>query len=101
MGLEFPNVVTPGDPKENNKFRPVIPKDCKVSVSEIDFKIYNRWGAMVYRSNDVSLPGWDGMFKNNPSPSDTYIYEVKYKLLINDVPKDQNFQNKGMFTLVR
>ncbi|MEO6190554.1 MAG: hypothetical protein ABIO44_09615 [Saprospiraceae bacterium] len=65
--LEFPNVVTLGDPKENNKFTAVIPKDCKVTISEIDFKIYNRWGAKVYESNVVNLPRLDGMFKNNLS----------------------------------
>lgn len=42
----------------------------------IDFKIFNRFGQMVYQSNDI-MQGWDGNYKNKPQPSETYQYVVQ------------------------
>ncbi len=40
-----------------------------------DFRIYNRWGEMVYRTNDVKK-GWNGLYKGEASPVGVYVYYI-------------------------
>ncbi|HEY3430075.1 MAG TPA: gliding motility-associated C-terminal domain-containing protein, partial [Cyclobacteriaceae bacterium] len=43
--------------------------------------IFNRWGEMVFQSNDLGFR-WNGGYNNNanqPLPGGTYSYVVKYK----------------------
>ena len=40
-----------------------------------DMSIYNRWGQLVFHSNDINKC-WDGNFKGLPQPADTYIYKI-------------------------
>ena len=52
-------------------------------ISEEDFEIFifNRWGEMVFHSNDLAFT-WNGGYKNNPGeplPPGTYSYLVKFK----------------------
>ncbi len=99
--IEFPNVFTPSDQNSNNKFRPIIPVSCDAKITEITFQIYNRWGKLIYESDDIGLPGWNGDFKDNPAPAETYTYHVWYKLQIKGDFSQRAFQHKGMFTLLR
>jgi gliding motility-associated-like protein len=36
-------------------------------------KIYNRWGELVFESNDVNNP-WNGTYKGADCPQDNYTY---------------------------
>jgi len=47
-------------------------------ISKIDFKIYNRWGELVFESKDKSK-GWGGDFKGNGiiQEMDVYIYYLE------------------------
>jgi gliding motility-associated-like protein len=42
-------------------------------IEKVIFRIFNRWGEMVFESNDLSL-GWDGMFKNQLLQPDVYDF---------------------------
>jgi gliding motility-associated-like protein len=46
------------------------------------FKVYSRWGELMYNETGVpsAVPGWNGKFKNEDQPSDTYIYLIEYTL---------------------
>ncbi len=39
------------------------------------FRIYNRWGELIFESNDLSI-GWDGTYRGVPQNTETYVYEV-------------------------
>jgi gliding motility-associated-like protein len=39
------------------------------------FKIFNRWGNLVYESTNIN-EGWDGNFNGQPQPMGTYVYMV-------------------------
>jgi gliding motility-associated-like protein len=41
----------------------------------IYFRVFNRWGDMVFESNDAAL-GWDGNYNGGPAPIDTYIFQL-------------------------
>jgi gliding motility-associated-like protein len=65
-----PNAFTPGG-TENIVFRPIA-----VGISRIDyFLIYNRWGEMVFSSNDGT--GWNGSYAGKPQASGTYVWVVE------------------------
>jgi gliding motility-associated-like protein len=45
-------------------------------ISKFSFKIFNRWGQLVFESNDPAI-GWDGRFKGALQPMDAYAYTVQ------------------------
>ncbi len=66
-----PSAFTPGK-STNSRFRPI-----PVGISKIDvFRIYNRWGQLLYSSND-STTGWDGTFAGKPQDAGTYVWTVR------------------------
>lgn len=46
------------------------------NLEEITFKVFDRWGELVFESNDQSL-GWDGTFKGKPVDPDVYVYHLR------------------------
>ncbi|RYZ51173.1 MAG: PKD domain-containing protein, partial [Sphingobacteriales bacterium] len=43
------------------------------SIQTLDFKVFNRWGEMVFETQDQSK-GWDGTFKGKPQEMDAFAY---------------------------
>ena len=71
--FKMATAFTPNGDGINERFFPIT--GGKSSPSKITaFKIYNRWGELVYDSVDPM--GWDGTFKGTQQPSDTYLYFV-------------------------
>lgn len=74
--LFVPNAFSPnGD--GNNDFFTVFGQ----AVLEYRIQIFNRWGELIYSSNDaseISNPsrGWDGSFRGQPQPIGAYIYHI-------------------------
>jgi len=64
-------------------------------LTSFDAKIYNRWGSLVFESNDI-YKGWDGTYKGAKAPADVYIYTVTAE----GVDK-KYIQLKGNVTLIR
>jgi gliding motility-associated-like protein len=66
-----PNAFTPGS-SINNIFRPIA-----VGISSIQyFRIYNRWGQMVYSKSGLGA-GWDGMISGKPQQTGSYVWMVQ------------------------
>jgi len=81
----LPNVFTPNGDGYNDFFIP-FPYDF---VEKIDLKIYNRWGALVFESNDPDI-NWDGknMFTKRESSSGVYFYVCEvYELRLGGLKK--------------
>jgi len=87
----MPNVFTPDEDGVNDFFTPVY--ECE--VEDLDFKIFNRWGEMVFFTNDNNI-GWDGKNQNQLAASDVYIYMISYKDELGEIQ-----QRKGDVTLLR
>jgi gliding motility-associated-like protein len=64
-------------------------------VDKMLFRIYNRWGELVFESNDVSI-GWDGIYKGREQPMDAYGYTLDATLV-----SGQKVKKSGSITLVR
>jgi gliding motility-associated-like protein len=59
----------------NNLLKPV---NVFVGSSGYEFIIYNRWGQMVFRTNDPG-EGWDGRYNGDFVPQDVYVYLVNFR----------------------
>ena len=64
-------------------------------IIRMEFRIYNRWGQMVFRSTNPST-GWDGMFEGRIQPMDAYAYTLEAEF-----SNGQKLSRKGDITLLR
>ena len=80
--LEFPNAFTPNSSGptdglydatsyENDFFFPKYE-----GVEKYNLEIFNRWGELVFVSNDVRR-GWDGWYKGHPAKQDVYVWKCQ------------------------
>lgn len=94
--LIMPNAFTPNGDGRNDTFLPVKPENCM--ITEFEMQVFNRWGKMVFSSNDPDN-AWDGRDGSNTAPSDVYVFWLKYKAIGNNNEFDQTL--KGDVTLIR
>ena len=50
------------------------------AIKEMDLKIYNRWGQLVFETTSQSI-GWDGTFNGQPQPVEAYGYVLHASFL--------------------
>ncbi|MEY3050811.1 MAG: hypothetical protein RLY31_596 [Bacteroidota bacterium] len=91
--LDMPNIFTPNNDGLNDVFQPV----SRVPVDILEFKVWNRWGQLVYEGSG-SDAGWDGRQNEKPAPSDVYVYFVRYRILGGS---GKEYSEKGDCTLLR
>lgn len=75
-----PNAFTPDGDGLNDIFTfkgGALVKDS-LDPSTYEFRVYNRWGERVYKTNDLDA-GWDGTFKGQECTPDAYIYLLNAK----------------------
>ena len=70
--LEVPNAFSPNGDGINDRFGPVV--NCFADAFQMD--IYNRWGEMVYSTNELASP-WDGTHAGQPAPIGVYVYIIQ------------------------
>ena len=68
-----PNTFTPDGDEFNNTFIPVFSNKNK--VESIHLLIYNRWGEIVFESENIDF-GWDGTYKNRKAQDGIYAWEL-------------------------
>ncbi len=88
--LDVPNAFTPGRFGENG-----IVKVVGFGITHLVFRIYNRWGQMVFESNDPNI-GWDGTYKGTLQPMDVYGYTLEAQFF-----NGTRATKKGDITLIR
>jgi gliding motility-associated-like protein/uncharacterized repeat protein (TIGR01451 family) len=71
-GIYIADVFTPNGDGINDIIKPVCVGIAKFKF----FKIYNRWGNILFESTDEAK-GWDGRFRSQIQPADSYIWLVE------------------------
>jgi gliding motility-associated-like protein len=66
--VDVPNAFTPNGDGVND-----FVKVKGYGIGKMDWKIYNRWGALVFWSTDIKS-GWDGRYKGAMQPQEVYTY---------------------------
>jgi gliding motility-associated-like protein len=89
--IYLPNAFSPNGDGHNDWFG--VPYRSNVSAYQLT--IYNRWGNLLYESNDPN-PGWDGYYKGGTCPEGVYVYLLNYWGL-----DGQFYQKRGTVTLIR
>jgi gliding motility-associated-like protein len=89
--LYIPSAFTPNHDGTNDYF-----KVKSFGIGRFRMSIYNRWGELIYSSNNTEN-GWDGSFKNVLQSSGTYVYMIEYAYYGQD---DKPLLQKGVLTLV-
>lgn len=91
LGLYMPNTFTPNNDGINDMIRPRLFGETE----EYEFIIYNRWGRIVFKSNDPAV-GWNGRINDQPQDTGTFVWTCRYKL------KDRQRQlDRGKILLLR
>ncbi|MGE0562579.1 MAG: gliding motility-associated C-terminal domain-containing protein [Flavobacteriales bacterium] len=68
-----PNAFTPNGNGINEVF-----KAKGSNVEEFNLKIFNRWGEMIYESEDID-EGWNGSYQGEIVQQDVYIWIIHYR----------------------
>jgi len=89
--LYVPNAFSPN----SDGFNEVLYVRLFGLFEEIDFKLFNRWGKLVFQTNDASV-GWDGYCNGIKQAMDVYVYQLSAKTIDGQV-----FALKGDITLIR
>ncbi len=69
--ISIPNTFTPNDDGVNDEW---IIRNIDL-YPENSVKIFNRWGNLMYEASPYT-PAWDGTFKGDPVPAETYYYII-------------------------
>lgn len=87
----IPNTFTPNNDGKNDFFKPEL-----IGVKNYEFRIYNRWGELVFLTENQKA-SWDGKTrKNTNAPQGVYVYWIKIK---NDLK--QEYIYNGHVNLIR
>jgi gliding motility-associated-like protein len=94
-GIYVPNVFTPNGDGKNDVFRPIA-----IGMKQINyFKVFNRWGVMVYSSKEAlyeAAIGWDGNYRGRPQDPAVFVWIVEGVDYL-----DKKIVQKGTVTLIR
>ena len=91
--LYVPSAFTPNGDGKNDVFRPIL-----LGMKSLDiFRVYNRWGQLLYSSTNVSENGgWDGTFAGKGQESATYVWYAE-GINYNNI----KIKKKGYVVLIR
>ncbi len=88
--LYVPNAFSPNEDGENDFF-----KAYGIEVVNFNLKIFDRWGAFLFESNNIEL-GWNGYFKGKRKENGVYVYLIEATFL-----DGTTIRKEGDFTLMR
>ena len=78
--LWVPTAFTPNNDNINDKL-----KFIGENITAFNVKIFDRWGSIVYESNEIKAP-WDGTMKGKTLPLGVYTAYIHYEGYQNDRP---------------
>jgi gliding motility-associated-like protein len=90
--IYIPNAFTPNNDQLNNLFCPV---GTFIDKDEYTFRIFDRWGKIVFFSNKPG-EGWDGMYNEAEASEGMYSYQLNCRDLAG-----KKHQRKGSVSLIR
>ena len=90
--LYVPSSFTPNGDGKNDFF---VPKGMKINTETFYMSIYDRWGKLIFETNDF-LNGWNGSINGNIARIGIYIWKIYFY----EYP-DKKHLIKGNVSLVR
>ncbi|MFM9983869.1 MAG: PKD domain-containing protein, partial [Flavobacteriales bacterium] len=99
--IDFPNAFTPDLTSSNGGYYDPLSYDNNIffpmhsGVEEYKLQIFNKWGELLYESNDVNR-GWDGYYAGEICPQDVYAWKATALFV-----DGQSVVQSGDVTLIR
>lgn len=94
----IPNAFTPNSDGMNDRFMVKQDTMLDLEVESFEMNIYNRWGNLVFTTNDFTS-GWDGRHDGEDPVSEVYLYIIDLRGRFNGC--DINRSYTGDVTLIR
>lgn len=88
-----PNAFTP----DENEFNRYFKAKMWIDPVEWNMKIYNRWGEMIFETNDYNI-GWDGTYQGRIMQTGLYTYKLRY---VTCSPVPEEVELTGHVSLVK
>jgi len=78
--IYIPNVISANSDNQDEVFQ--IFTNNRYEVGILDYRIYDRWGELVYTAENFSIHTsdkiwWDGNFNDGPAEQDVYTYMIE------------------------
>jgi gliding motility-associated-like protein len=91
--LFVPTAFAPGNEGDpENECLKLYGTNC---VKVLDFKIYNRWGEVVFSTTNIR-DCWDGLYKGEEVNSEAFVYSLQVELITGE-----KINRKGNITLIK
>jgi gliding motility-associated-like protein len=87
----IPKAFTPNNDNKNDLFK--VHAD---GMTELNLIIWNRWGEVVFETNDPGTLGWDGSYRGREAVGDSFAWYVKLRC-----GNGEYYENKGNVTLLK
>ena len=105
INIELPNIFTPNGDGINDIYHPKWPKggseDFDFETLSFDIEIYNRWGAMMYKTDEVEI-NWDGTNQmNDKACTEGVYYYVCTIVRDNGAGQTEEYSLTGYIHIVR
>lgn len=88
--LYVPNAFSPNGDGNNDIFFAY-----GLDVVDFNLKVFDRWGASLFESNDIAI-GWDGLFKGKLKSEGVYVWVIEASFL-----NGESIIKKGDVTLLK
>ncbi|RLD66881.1 MAG: hypothetical protein DRI84_03815 [Bacteroidetes bacterium] len=88
--IYVPNAFTPNNDGQND----ILYVNSNVAY-EVDFKIYDRWGELVFATTNLAN-GWDGTFRGQKVDPGVFVYHLNVICYNKEI-----FKKKGNITVIR
>jgi gliding motility-associated-like protein len=69
-GIYVPKAFSPNGDGQNERLYPELVNFASLQY----FRVYNRWGQLVFETRAMNSQGWDGVFNGVKQPMDTYTW---------------------------
>lgn len=90
--VRMPDAFTPDAADgSNSHYFPVFTK-----VDGLEFWVFNKWGEVIFYTNDAQSAGWNGDYQGDAAPAGSYVYRVNYT-----APNGGTETQSGSFLLLR
>ncbi|GHB37301.1 hypothetical protein GCM10008106_18260 [Mongoliitalea lutea] len=86
----FPNAFTPLG-SINKFFKPKFR-----GISTMELYIFNTWGDLIFRTNELNTEGWDGTLNGSPVPNGNYVYKAIFT-----TREGEKVERSGVFLLIK
>ncbi len=99
---ELPNVFTPNGDGQNDLFTPKTGTEAnpRANVDHIDINIFNRWGKIMFSTQDPQI-NWDGKNQSNNIDCAEGVYYYVCEVYIVTLNGIEQFTLTGAVTLIR